>query len=42
VVRGGLEWLPTASRRSPELKKVAAVVFGTLGAHGNGERGKWV
>jgi hypothetical protein len=30
------------NRRSSELKKVAAVVFGAPGAHGNGKGGKWV
>jgi hypothetical protein len=29
-------------RRSPGLKKVAVVVFGAPGAHGNGKGGKWV
>jgi hypothetical protein len=39
-----VDWsgLPTVSRRSPELEKVAAGVFRALGAHGNGEGGKWV
>jgi hypothetical protein len=33
--------LPTTSRRSPELKKVAAVVFGTLCGRGSRKREEW-
>jgi hypothetical protein len=31
-----------ANRRSPKLKKVAAMVFGAPGAHSKGKGGKWV